>query len=124
MARRSTEAKRSQWADRLRRQGESGLSIAAFCRRHSISEAGFYYWKRRLKKASQSAKVTRRPPSSESPRFVQLQRASVSLVSCVEISVASGALIRVPADNVAAIEAAVRVVATPLARSREGIADA
>ncbi|MDA1056115.1 MAG: hypothetical protein O3C40_37520 [Planctomycetota bacterium] len=122
MARRSTEAKRSQWAERLRRQGKSGLSIAAFCRRHSVSETGFYYWKRRLKGAS--SKATGRPPNPEPPRFVQLQETTVSPVSYVEISVASGALIRVPADNVVAIAAAVRVVATPLARSQEGVADA
>ena len=123
MARRQSDAKRSQWADRLRKQVTSGLSIAAFCRKHSISEARFYYWKRRLKNPEPSSNAKRRSPRSDTPRFVQLHGASVSLTPCVEISVPSGALIRIPADNVAAIEAAVGVVATPSARSREDVVD-
>jgi len=123
MARRLTEAQRSQWAGRLRRQAKSGLSISAFCRKHSIPQARFYYWRRRLA-TGEGADSTQRSPSRESPRFVQLQRAPASLAPCVEISVAGGALIRVPADNVAAIEAAVGAVANPLARSEREVADA
>ena len=39
MARRSYNSKRIEWADRLRRHAGSGLSITAFCRKHSMSEA-------------------------------------------------------------------------------------
>ncbi len=123
MARRLTDSQRSQWSERLRRQAASGLSVSAFCRKHSISEARFYYWKRQLV-TGVAADPTRRSQAPESPRFVQLQRASGSLASCVEISVASGALIRVPADNVAAVEAAVGAVASLPARPEGEVADA
>ena len=123
MARRLTDAQRSQWAERLRRQAESGLSISAFCRKHSISESRFYYWRRRLA-TGKAVDSTPRSRGPESPRFVQLQKASGRLASCVEICVASGALIRVPADNVAAIEAAVCAVASSPARPEGEVADA
>ena len=51
MARRSHESKRIEWADRLRRHAGSGLSISAFCLKHSMSEALFHYWKRRLRES-------------------------------------------------------------------------
>ena len=37
------------------RQKISGLSIAAFCRRHSIAVATFYFWKRRLSQPEQAS---------------------------------------------------------------------
>ena len=36
------------WRDKVEQQKESGLSVAAYCRRERISEASYYYWKRRL----------------------------------------------------------------------------
>ena len=40
---------RAVWRDRLRRQGDSGLTIAQFCAREAISTATFHSWKRRLR---------------------------------------------------------------------------
>ena len=37
------------WRDVLRRQAESGLSVAVFCRQESISAPSFYSWRRKLK---------------------------------------------------------------------------
>lgn len=36
------------WRDQVERQKRSGLSVAGYCRRERISEASYYYWKRRL----------------------------------------------------------------------------
>lgn len=40
--------KEQAWRAVMKRQGQSGLSIRAFCRRESISEPSFYAWRREL----------------------------------------------------------------------------
>ena len=42
----STRQKR--WADLLRQQSESNLSVSAFCRERGISDQSFYTWRKRL----------------------------------------------------------------------------
>lgn len=36
------------WRRMLRKQARSGLSIRSWCQRHSLSEAGFHWWRREL----------------------------------------------------------------------------
>lgn len=48
MARRSDPAKLREWSDRFRRFGKSPQLVADFCRAEAVSQASFYYWKRRL----------------------------------------------------------------------------
>lgn len=48
MGRRPSEERRRYWRGVLARQRRSGLSVAAFCRRHKVSPAALYGWKRRL----------------------------------------------------------------------------
>ena len=48
MGRRPSEERRRYWRGVLMRQRRSGLSVAEFCRRHEMSPAAFYGWKRRL----------------------------------------------------------------------------
>jgi hypothetical protein len=54
-----------KWRRILRRQRASELSIRAFCREQSLSEAGFHFWKRQLRERD-----GQRP---QSPAFVELQ---------------------------------------------------
>ena len=42
------------WRDQVERQKRSGLSVAGYCRRERISEASYYYWKRRLAASKES----------------------------------------------------------------------
>lgn len=42
----STRQKR--WAELIRQQVQSNLSVSAFCRSHSISDQSFYSWRKRL----------------------------------------------------------------------------
>ena len=56
MNRHSTAADR--WRGLLQRQGSSGLSIAAFCRREGVSQPSFYAWRRRLRVEATFAEVT------------------------------------------------------------------
>lgn len=40
--------KAGQWRAHQVAQGASGLSVAAYCRRHGLSYASWMYWQRRL----------------------------------------------------------------------------
>ncbi len=40
--------KAARWRAHLQAQRASGLSIAAYCRRHGLSYAGWMYWQRRV----------------------------------------------------------------------------
>lgn len=55
------------WRKQIDRQSNSGLSVAAFCRRHSIAVATFYFWKRRLGEPEHSSAFVevRQPPANE-----------------------------------------------------------
>src|SRR5262245_36306078 len=46
--RRSREATRQLWADRLVRFAATDLSVTAFCTAEGVSVNSFFYWKRRL----------------------------------------------------------------------------
>jgi hypothetical protein len=48
------------WRQRLQRQAQSGLAIAAFCAREGISVSSFQSWKRRLR--ARSLPAPRHPP--------------------------------------------------------------
>jgi hypothetical protein len=57
------------WRQHHVRQRASGLSIAAYCQRESISAAAFYAWKHRLGAVSL-------PAAARSPLFVPLKAAA------------------------------------------------
>ena len=46
-----------QWAKLLNSQAESGLTVAAFCRKKEIGLASFYQWKRRLSAGENLARI-------------------------------------------------------------------
>ncbi len=48
MSRVSDPVKVEQWSERLRRFGESGQTVADFCRAECVSQASFYRWKKTL----------------------------------------------------------------------------
>ena len=47
----------ARWAEIVRRQAGSGLSVAAFCRRSHIAQASFYAWRRKLRDAGAFTEV-------------------------------------------------------------------
>ena len=120
------EAKRLEWLERIERQARSGLTVAKFCEQESIGPASFYQWKRKLTRDTPDTPQDRdrRPefgngrPALRSqtaardstlapqvPAFVQLptipQHSGSGLV---ELTAPNGMLIRVPAQNLAALE--------------------
>lgn len=68
-------SKADYWRRVIRRQGRSGLSVRAWCGRHDVPEASFYWWRRRLGRSG-----TLMHPSSRRgtrpPRFVPVRVAA------------------------------------------------
>ena len=83
----------SQWRALIDGQQASGLSVAAFCRRHDVVTASFYAWRRRLGESSASPQRT---------DFVRLEPASPEVAKeseVIEVRFACGATLRCPASH-------------------------
>lgn len=79
-----------RWRKILEKQAGSGLSVAEFCRREELSQASFYQWRKRLYAEG---------PSSGS--FVSL---AVVGGPGVAIDLPCGAVVRVPAGDLRALQ--------------------
>ena len=64
--------KAAYWRRMIRRQGGSGLSVRAWCGRHHVSEASFYWWRRRLARNGSSA-LQAGGCETGTPRFVPVR---------------------------------------------------
>ena len=137
MAYRVNQVLWDQWRQRIKRQRESGLSIAEFCRRENISAHGFYVWRRNLREASRRqrephadekaqrsrrqgvAAMSRRPlrrpsvgPMAAScpTNFLQLPVTAAQAAPWIELALADGTILLLPQQNLAALIAALRVL--------------
>lgn len=106
----------SVWVERqewIRRQRESGLSVAHFCRDNGLHEGNFYSWRRRFATADGVSVGADTQPSGRRAlkAFVQLPLPTVAVAvantspTWIEVSLADGMVVRVPASNLAALEA-------------------
>ena len=43
-----TQRSAADWQTLIQQQGESGLSVRAFCKQHKIGDQSFYLWRKRL----------------------------------------------------------------------------
>jgi transposase-like protein len=137
MAHRVNQVLWDQWRQRIKRQRESGLSIAEFCRRENVSAHSFYVWRRNLREATRrrrephadtksqrfrrqgiaamSHRLLRRPfvePAAAScpTDFLQLPVAAAQTAPWIELAMADGTILRLPQQNLAALIAALRVL--------------
>jgi hypothetical protein len=84
--------KHARWRRHIREQALSGLSIAAYCRRHGLREHGFYWWRREL------ARRNAEPPSPRAafvPVTVATQPAVPIEEGRIEIVLPGGRRVRV-----------------------------
>ena len=65
-------AKEGFWRRMIRQQARSGLSVRGWCRRHSLSEPSFYWWRRRLARSGKPAHQSD-PPATGAPQFVPVR---------------------------------------------------
>jgi hypothetical protein len=73
--------KANKWAELIRNQQQSGLSVTAFCRDRGFSDQTFYNWRKRLS-------------ASEPVRFALVAAGSGTEQSLVELVLASGDRLR------------------------------
>lgn len=118
----------SIWEERqgwVRRQQESGLSAARFCRENGLNVGNFHAWRQKLAKDSpaqsslETSRVIGHQPSMRA--FVQVPLASTAGAkgsSWIEISLADGMVVRVPASNLAALELVLSAL-NPLKEERQ-----
>ena len=121
MARALTEDQLSVWKDRIARQVASDLSVSKFCQQEQISETNFYYWRRKLNGPKGRRKSASRRRSERSAvkdqaaetSFFQLAVPEPRSSAWIEIVAADGTLIRLPQQNLAALELALATLADP-----------
>ena len=115
MARQVNPVLWNEWRQRLKRQRESGLSIAEFCGREDLSPQTFHAWRRKLGPARQELGVAAgrkgqasSTASSHRTGFVQLPLASAPQSPWIELLLANGIVVRVPQQNITAVLAVLR----------------
>lgn len=96
------KARETHWRKVFERQARSGLNVASFCRRESVSTAGFYTWRRKLRERDEAAAevttatdtTTRSVPTDS--QFVPVHLEGVSASPAVTINLANGVRVEVP----------------------------
>ena len=94
MLRGSDPVKRRQWAERLERFGNSGQTVAQFCRNEGVSQPSFYQWKTKLGSKTQSSK--RRGRQSPSRPGCTAKSSAFKPVHVSPPDIASGVTVRLP----------------------------
>ena len=102
-------AKERMWRQHVSRHGRSKLMVRDYCAQAGISEPSFYAWRRELaRRDSVNGRIARSEPTAPrravtaTPRFVPVAIAP-SVASQVDVVLLSGLVIRVPAQDTAAL---------------------
>jgi len=126
MARKVQPELRAAWRKRIALQAESGLSVREFCSREGVSQASFYLWKRKLQASaatprrrnppSRPAAVAKRPYRKASDganpvAFVQVPLPPTPGSPWIEVALAEGTIIRIPQQNMTAVQTILRTLA-------------
>ena len=78
MSRVSDPVKVEQWSERLSRFGESGQTVAEFCRAECVSQPSFYQWKKKLGCPRAKTRSVRTDPADESNSSIESLPSMVS----------------------------------------------
>jgi transposase-like protein len=125
--RRSAEKERI-WRGHVAGQKRSKLSVRGYCEQVGVSEPSFYAWRRELSRRRQRTvplAPPTAPPKSTIARRALAKQASPTTASFLPVTIApeasgaiefalpSGLLIRVPAHDVAAVQAILTLLERP-----------
>jgi transposase len=98
--RRSREATRQLWSERLARFSAAEQSVAAFCAAEGVSPNSFFYWKRQLAPSS---------PPDAAALFLPVR---VTSAAPVEIVLPNGAVLRIaPGCDLAFVRSLINALA-------------
>jgi hypothetical protein len=123
MARKVNLELRETWRQRIERQRQSGLTVAEFSRQEAVSTASFYRWQQQV--GTDAAGTAKRSPRRRSTRaaaslaqpasphrldatFVQLPLSPAPVNPWIELMLTDGTLIRLPQQNLAALQTVLR----------------
>jgi Transposase len=122
------------WRKRIERQRQSGVTVGEFCGREGVSQASFYLWKRKLRGSepgSRKRRSARRIAASPKRQyrkarvaagpaaFVQIPCPSTPGSPWIEVALAEGTIIRIPQQNLAAVQTILRTLAGAGTSGRE-----
>jgi hypothetical protein len=96
----AVSSREKRWAELIRQQGQSNVTVSAFCREQGVSDQSFYSWRKRLS-------------GSESVRFALVEaNAPVMRDSqAVELILASGERLRIgPGTDAATLRIVLNVL--------------
>ena len=104
------------WRGEVEGQAASGLSVRAWCQQRGLSEPSFYHWRAELKRRTPVTKFSSAPAaqrarpakSTAATSFVPVRLTTST--SQVEFALASGLVIRVPAQELEALRAVLEIV--------------
>ena len=111
MARKTSGMAERQWRERLGRWRKSGLNVAEFCGRESVSPASFYVWRRKLQHGETphcAANVPLLLPvqvvdqAASVPTSTARDAVGQAAASVIEVTLPHGVTIRVGAETDAA----------------------
>jgi len=136
MARKLNQVLREEWRKRIEDQRQSGLTVAKFCHREGVSQATFYLWRRKLQapRSPQGKKVPARqkeiartnravnsPATPPSLPFVQLPLSAPPSCPWIEVVLAEGTVVRLPQQNLAALQTVLQTLGAAPASARGGV---
>ena len=120
MGRLVDHGKHCEWAERIRRRRESGLTVAEFCEWEGVSVASFYNWQKKLRgTTSRRRTVELETPEIRSLRSLQTASflpvrvmqtgAAIRPSRRIEIQLTNGVRVFVPISDVETIENTIAV---------------
>lgn len=96
--------RRQFWQAAIEAHRQSGLSVAAFCKHEDITEASFYYWRKKLTKNNSG------PVRQEVPSFIEVTVPGRG-APALELLLASGNTLRIaPGVNIEKLEEVISVL--------------
>lgn len=121
MARKVNLELRETWRQRIERQRQSGLTVSDFSRQEGVSTASFYRWQREVDAVGTAKRSSRRrstkaaeslaqpaSPHRLDATFVQLPLSPAPANPWIELMLTDGTLIRLPHQNLAALQTVLR----------------
>ncbi len=126
MGRKTDQKSRETWRKLLEQKQRSGLTVTEFCQREGLSPSAYYAWRRKLhgpqtrptshatpmgRKGAQTRRKEKTPKSRPSGAFVQVPLPAAAAVNAwIEVVLADGTVIRLPQQNLAALQAVLRTI--------------
>lgn len=101
MTRRLDDQKRRQWEERFERYRASGLTVRRFCANERVSVNTFYYWSKRMKRRSTTARLAEREGASGGSRDSELcshDLAAATNSALIHFRLNAGVEVSVPAN--------------------------